>query len=167
MLKILLGIIFICICGLGCMYYAKLQENKKILLTSSQIVPLKTVVCFSIYELTKRLKWYYGKDGEKILIEYADKKYIELDTKESQEELIEKLDKIQDFMISKRYKPDEIYVVKDNISKIMHDIWLDYAYKSNYKNLFWREMNRMFSEAKVPKSSYNEIYRRFYMYKYL
>lgn len=164
--KILL-VLAIVLCVLLVKAYIEMETNKKILLTSSDKIPLETVLMFSLYEFTKRLKRYYGKAGKTILIEYADDKWAALNTRDSQAEMIEVLEEAQGFMISKRYDPDENYVVKDSINKIMYDLWLDYAYKGNYSVLFWREINEMYSKYDISKSTYNEVYRRFYKYKYL
>lgn len=160
-----IAVIFICTCW--CIYCIKLEKNKKKLLTSSRNLPLETVVSFSLVELTSRLKRYYRKEGKTILIEYADDKWVAINTNDTQLMMLKVLDEAQDFMISKRYNPDEEYAVREYINSIMHDIWLDYAYKSNYKALFWGEMNYKYASGEVSTSSYNEVYRRFYKYKHL
>lgn len=165
MLKILLGIVFILGCGMCIFHYYKLEKNKKELFTENEVITLEKVMIFSLIEFTSRLKRYYGRKGKTILVEYADGKYVAIDTKGTQLSMINKLDEVQNFMISKRYNPDDNYVVKDSINKIMYDIWLDYAYKGNYRSLFWREMNTMLEDNKISKYSYNEIYRRFTKYE--
>ena len=151
-------------------YFSRIFEEEKkieVLLTSSDIIPLTVVMAFSTTELIERIKCYYRKKGKRLKIEYSDGKYIEFHTSCSKEYLINLLDNKQDFIISKRYKPDDEYFVKDDIDKIMYDIWLDYAYRDNYKKIFWREMYNKLSRGEVSNSTYSEIYRRFYRYKYM
>lgn len=160
---VIIGLVAIGVCY--CVYIRNKEENIKELLTSSDTISLETIMGFSNEELVKRLKFYYKNQDKKVLLEYADGKYLEISTNDSEKALMKQIESKQDFMIDKRYNPDDEYVVKECINKIMYENWLDYAYKSNYKTLFWREMNRLYGSGEVSTSSYNEVYRRFYKYK--
>lgn len=151
--------------GYGIHFFDKERKIKR-LLTSTDKLPMKVVVGFSVNELIDRLKAYYSSDSKKIFIEYADDKYLEINTNDTKEYILGRIDEIQEFMIRKRYEPDEEYVVKEYLSRVMHDLWLDYSYRNNYKTIFWREIGGKYSEGEISTSSYNQIYKRFYSYKF-
>jgi len=161
---VIIGLVAI---GIYCCVYIRNKEEKikKLFTSHDKIIPLDVVMCFSNAEFVKRLKKYFDGSAKKMLLEYADGKYIEINTASSENRLLNQIEEKQDFMIDKRYNPDSEYVVEEWIKKVMYDIWLDYGYKNNYKKLFWREISRLYSSGEVSTSSYNEIYRRFYKYK--
>lgn len=167
MLRVLI-IAFLAILAVGYgIYFLDKEKRIKRLLTASDKLSLTVVTSFSIDELVDRIKTYYHGDNKKIFIEYADDKYLEINTNDTKEYILGRIDEIQEFMIRKRYEPDEEYVVKEYLSRVMHDLWLDYSYRNNYKTIFWREIGGKYSEGEISTSSYNQIYRWFYSYKFL
>lgn len=160
MAKILVGIVFGLVCFIGIKHYYTLEKNKKILLTSNGVISLRTVTIFSLYELVNRLKRYYRKAGAVVLIEYADGKYVDINTKESKLSMFNRLVEAQGITFEEE-------LGYDYITSIMYELWLRHACKRNYKKLFWNEVNRMHQMGEVSISLYNEIYRRFYKYKFL
>ena len=156
---LVLGIIYI-------IYHIYTENGIKRILTSEQIIPLQTVMTFSNLELIKRLKRYYKGSKKIVFIEYSKGKHLVIFTDCSQKYLLEKLEQKQRYMINNRYELESNAELTDTVDSIIYDLWLDYAYKVNYENLFWREINDSYEAGKMSNSSYNEIYRRFYKYKY-
>lgn len=163
----ILAILCLVVIGIGYLGYIS-DKEKKIkawFLSNDKIIPLDVLMCFSNTEFVQRFKRYFGSCSQNFLLEYADGKYVEINSLSSERHLLKQIEQKQDFMIDKRYNPDDEYVVKDSIKKVMFNIWLDYGYKDNYKKLFWNEMVRLYDSGDVATSTFNEINRRFYKYK--
>jgi len=143
----------------------KEEKNIKKEFISNEIIHLDTLILFSNAEFANRIKRYYKHKYKNLKFEYADGKYRNIRTSMSKSEIKNSLEEAQDFMIARRYEPDKNYIVKDYITSIIFDVWLDYAYKSNYKILLKRELYRMLDEGTISNSSYNEISKRLRKFK--
>ena len=165
MVKWLVVIVSIIICGLYIANCIRAERKVKRFFVENSVIRLPQLVTFSIYELVTRIKKYPENKGKEFLIEYADNHFLDLDSSDTREKLIEKLESIQDLLIEKRYEKDNEYVVKDSILNIMHDIWLDYAYARNYENVFWRQMYKKLNDGEISDSTFNIIHKKFYSIK--
>ena len=105
------------------------------------------------------------KSGKRLNIQCGDDYYVPVPKDITAKELAAKLGILQDLMIRKRYESKNEIPVKDSIDRIIFDIWLDYGYKPNYRNILRREMAILLDKGDISNSTYNEIYRRAYMFE--
>lgn len=160
-LMIIVGVLLIGIC-LGVFFVIKEMRIKN-LLTSSNKLSLEIIMGYSNFELIRRLKYYYKEKARLIFLEYTDGKHLMISTAKPIKDLIKELEQKQELIINMSGKDGGL---KDPINQTIYQIWLNYAYSSNYKKLFWQEITEMYSKGEISTSTYNEIYRRFYKYKY-
>jgi len=141
-------------------YYFKEEKAISKLFINKDTIPINTLMRFSNEDFVDCII-KYNQGFCKINVEYADKKYFQIDAKDSKKDILLKLEQIQKTMIEKRYNPDGEYIIKDKINKIIYDIWLDYSYKETYRKIFKEQVHAMFENDELSRYEFNEVSRRF------
>lgn len=131
----------------------------------TDVLKVETLMLFSNEELVYRIMKILKKTGKRLNIQCGDDYYVPVPKDITAKELAAKLEILQDLMIRKRYESKNEIPVKDSIDRIIFDIWLDYGYKPNYRNILRREMAILLDKGDISNSTYNEIYRRAYMFE--
>lgn len=126
---------------------------------------VQTLILFSNNELISRIMKILKETGEDLKIQCGDTYYMTISSNIKPCELCGKLDLLQSLMIHKRYDGKNEIVIKDSIDKIIFDIWLDYGHNPRYRNILRREIAMLLERGDISNSTYNEIYRRVYLFE--
>lgn len=130
-----------------------------------EVLKLETVILFSNEELARRILKIIKRTGKPLKVELADNYSFIVPVDISKKELLDKFELAQSLMIEKRYDGRDEITVKECVDKKIFDTWLDYGYKQNYRVILKREMLSMFETGEISNSTYNEMYRRAYLFE--
>jgi len=146
--------------------HIKYTKNAKLILEGGKDLMLKDIIIFSNQELARRIKKNFDKNRKSVKIYYFNEQYITIDSSDTKEHIMYKIENIQKFLREQRYETGNVQnsAIEDSIDEEMLDIWLDYGYKERYRIIFGREMDELLKSEQISNSTFNRMYCRFYQF---
>ena len=167
MVSIILCAIFLIFTIYRCKEWIIYQQKENDLFNATNALNFETIILFSNYEITRRVLEIIKKTGKGVRIQCGNSSWLLISNDVCKDELLSKLELIQDVMIYKRYHGKNENFVKDNVDQILFDTWIDYGYRQNYRTILKREMANLLNSGEISNATYNEMYRRAYLFERL
>lgn len=146
--------------------YSQCKLREKRLFENKEVIDEKALTLFSNRELSRKIIKNIKARGKSLNIQCGSQYALEISKDVSKEVILEKIELLQQLMISKRYSGDKEENLENDIDAKMLDIWIDYGDNAKYRKKFERVILDELERGKISKEVFYEMYNRFYLFEF-